>query len=86
MLEVEPVPDGDPLLGLDNVILTPHSLCWTDECFRMMGESAVRSVLAVLRGDTPQHVVNREVLDQPGMRAKLETNRARWIAATSSGE
>jgi len=86
VLEVEPVPEGDPLLGLDNVILTPHSLCWTDECFRMMGESAVRSVLAVLKGDTPQHIVNREVLNQPGMRAKLEANRARWIEAASSGE
>ena len=58
-------------------ILTPHSISWTDQCFRMMGESAVQSVLAVLRGEVPQHVVNRAVLERPGFRAKLEANRVR---------
>ena len=24
---------GDPLYELDNVLLTPHALCWTDQCF-----------------------------------------------------
>ncbi|MCL5670300.1 MAG: hypothetical protein M1423_03245, partial [Acidobacteria bacterium] len=60
------------------VILTPHTLCWTDECFLRMGESAIESVLAALRGEIPQHVVNRRVLESPGMRAKLEANRSRW--------
>jgi phosphoglycerate dehydrogenase-like enzyme len=78
VFEIEPIPDNDPMLGLDNVILTPHSLCWTDECFRLMGESAVKSVLAVLKGETPHYVVNRDVLARPTMRAKLEANRARW--------
>ena len=78
VFEIEPIPDNDPMLGLDNVILTPHSLCWTDECFRLMGESAVKSVLAVLKGETPHYVVNRDVLARPTMRAKLEANRAKW--------
>ena len=78
VFEVEPIPANDPILELENVILTPHSLCWTDECFRKMGESAVQSVLAVLKGETPQQVVNREVLARPGMRHKLEMNRAKW--------
>jgi D-3-phosphoglycerate dehydrogenase len=78
VFEVEPLPAGDPLLGLDNVILTPHSIAWTDQCFRMMGESAVSSALAVLRGDIPQYVVNRAVLEKPGFRAKLAANRRRW--------
>jgi phosphoglycerate dehydrogenase-like enzyme len=75
---VEPVPNDEPLLKLDNVILTPHSLCWSDECFRSMGESAARAVLTVLRGEVPQNVVNRSVLERPGMRAKLEANRKKW--------
>jgi len=83
---VEPVPADEPLLKLDNLILTPHSLCWTDECFRSMGESAARSVLTVLKGDVPENVVNRKVLERPGLRAKLEANRRKWqqIAGRSS--
>ena len=82
VFEAEPIAAGDPLLALDNVIATPHSLCWTDECFRLMGESAVRSVLAVLRGDQPSYVVNHSVLKQPAMQAKLDSNRLRWKSAT----
>lgn len=80
VFEIEPIASDDPLLGVDNLIVTPHSLCWTDECFRLMGESAVQSVLTVLKGDTPQHVVNRNVLNKPTMRAKLDANRQRWHA------
>ncbi len=80
VFEKEPLPGDEPLLKLENVLLTPHTLCWTDECFRRMGESAVESVLTVLRGEIPEYVVNREVLEKPGMRAKLEANRARWNA------
>lgn len=85
VFEREPVADDEPLLGLDNVILTPHTLCWTDECFLRMGESAIQSVLSVLRGEVPQHIVNREVLESPGLRAKLGANRARWRAFEEAG-
>lgn len=80
VFEQEPVAKDEPLLSLDNVILTPHTLCWTDECFLRMGESAIQSVLTVLKGEIPQQVVNREVLERPGMQAKLESNRSRWQA------
>ncbi len=80
VFETEPIPDDDPLLRLDNVILTPHSLCWTDQCYRGMGTSAIASVLAILRGEIPSYIVNRQVLERPGMRAKLEANRVRWQA------
>ncbi len=80
VFEKEPIPDDDPLLRLDNVILTPHSLCWTDQFYRGVGTSAIASVLAILRGQIPPYVVNREVLERPGMRAKLEANRVRWRA------
>lgn len=86
VFEREPVPNEEPLLKLDNVILTPHTLCWTDECFRRMGESAINSVLAVLRGEVPLPVVNRNVLARPGMRAKLEANRARWRAISAGAK
>ena len=63
--EEEPVDAADPLLQLENVIVTPHAISWTDEAFRMMSESACRGILEVAAGRPPQHVVNGEVLEQP---------------------
>lgn len=71
VFEREPVDPNDPILRLDNVIVSPHALCWTDECFRGNGESACRSILDVAAGRVPPHVVNRGVLDEPVFQAKL---------------
>ncbi len=61
--EQEPPDIDDPLLRLDNVILAPHALCWTDQCFAGIGASAVRSVLDVADGHIPRGLVNRAVLE-----------------------
>ena len=60
--EVEPIANDSPLLELDNVIITPHALCWTDECFEDIARTALRSIADVSLGETPMHVVNRDVL------------------------
>jgi phosphoglycerate dehydrogenase-like enzyme len=60
---VEPVPADEPILRLDNVIVTPHALCFTDECFAGNGAADVRAVLAVMKGEAPPGLLNREVLD-----------------------
>ena len=71
VFEVEPVAQDNPLLKLENVIVTPHSICWTDEFFRNNAESAFRSVVAVATGKTPTFVVNRDVLQYKDVRARL---------------
>jgi D-3-phosphoglycerate dehydrogenase len=71
VFEQEPIDPHDPLLALDNVILAPHAICWTDELFLGNGRAACQSILDVAHGREPKHVVNRDVLHQPAMRKKL---------------
>ena len=72
VFEVEPTDAGDPLFKLDNIIVAPHALCWTDQCFAGNGAADVKAVLDIQHGRTPRGVVNREVLDRPDFRRKLE--------------
>jgi D-3-phosphoglycerate dehydrogenase len=71
VFEQEPVDPHDPILTLDNVIVSPHAVCWTDECFLGNGRSACESILDVAAGRVPRHVVNRAALDHPRLREKL---------------
>ena len=71
VFETEPTPTDEPILALDNVILTPHALCWTDECFAGNGAADVRAVLALRRGEEPSGIVNREVLAHAHWRRRL---------------
>lgn len=80
VFEKEPPAPGNPLFGLDNVILAPHALAWTEELVRDNGIEARQNLLAVARGEAPDGIVNREVLDRPGFQAKLARFRARGRA------
>jgi phosphoglycerate dehydrogenase-like enzyme len=82
VFEEEPLPVDSPLIGLQNVILSPHSIAWTDELFALNGTGACENALAVLRGEIPQHVVNRDVLGRPGFKRKLSLLRERWETTT----
>ncbi|MCA3574093.1 MAG: dehydrogenase [Aestuariivirga sp.] len=72
VFEQEPTDPNDPLLKLDNIITAPHALCWTDQCFAGNGAADVKAVLDVMKGQLPRGIVNREVTDRPGFKAKLE--------------
>jgi phosphoglycerate dehydrogenase-like enzyme len=67
----EPPPKDDPLFSLDNVIVTPHALAWTEEIMRDNGIEACQNVIAVSRGQLPGGIVNREVIEKPGFQRKL---------------
>jgi phosphoglycerate dehydrogenase-like enzyme len=74
----EPTPADNPILRLENVIVTPHALCWTDECFRGNGVQALGHCLAVSRGEVPSRgLVNAGAADHPWLRERL----ARWQEA-----
>jgi D-3-phosphoglycerate dehydrogenase len=64
VFEQEPIDPANPLIALDNVILTPHALCWTDECFHEMASTGLQSIVDVSLGRRPVHVVNPEVFER----------------------
>ena len=69
VFEREPSDASDPLFRLENVIVTPHSLCWTDQCFADIGAADIRAVQAVIDGHVPEGIVNRDI-----------TGNERWLA------
>lgn len=71
VFEQEPVDAANPLLAMENVIVTPHSLCWTDECFHNMATTGLTSIVDALAGRRPQFIVNPEVLDHPRVKGWL---------------
>ncbi|MCA9876634.1 MAG: hypothetical protein KC442_02595, partial [Thermomicrobiales bacterium] len=62
---------------LENVIVSPHGLCWTDECERIMGEKVLESIMAVANGEIPQTLVNPEAANHPQQQARLAALKAR---------
>ncbi|MCI0620314.1 MAG: dehydrogenase [Acidobacteria bacterium] len=72
----EPLPAGSPLLTLENVIVTPHALAWTDELFSGIGTMSCHGMLKLANGVVPDHVVNRDVLCRPSFLKKLARFKA----------
>lgn len=71
VFEKEPPDPDDPLLALENAILTPHALCETDQMFHMISAIDSEAVLAVKAGQVPANVVNPAVLESEAFKAKL---------------
>lgn len=70
VFEPEPLLPDDELLTLDNVVLSPHSLCWTEDFTRDVAASAIGSILAVAAGERPANVLNPEVFATAAFAAK----------------
>ena len=68
VFEQEPPAPDNPLLTMENVIATPHSLCWTDQCFAGLGGSAIQSIIDLAERRVPMYVVDRKVLDHQTVR------------------
>lgn len=62
VLDVEPILPNHPLLGLENVILTPHAAWYSEEAQAELQTRAALGIAAVLSGEMPESLVNREVL------------------------
>jgi phosphoglycerate dehydrogenase-like enzyme len=62
VFDPEPPKDDNPLFGLTNVVLSPHSAGLTAECVMRMASQAAQSIIDVLEGRRPEGVINPEVL------------------------
>ena len=62
VLESEPPPKGHPLLGRENVIITPHMAFYSEESLVELQTKAAQEVARVLSGERPRYPVNPEVL------------------------
>ena len=55
---------------LDNVLLAPHSIAWTNELFRDIGKAACQVMVDLAEGKEPKGVLNPEVLRSEAFRTK----------------
>lgn len=62
VLDKEPPTPDDPLLTLDNVLITPHTSSWSTQGIVALRCGAAENIVTVLRGDAPRFVVNRHAL------------------------
>jgi glyoxylate reductase len=62
VLPEEPIASDDPLLGLDNVVLTPHVAFYSEESLADLRRRTAQSVVDVLANRAPEHLANGDAL------------------------
>jgi phosphoglycerate dehydrogenase-like enzyme len=71
VFEHEPLPLDDPLLQLDNVVVTPHWSASTADVWRAAAAAMIEGMLRAATGRVPDAVVNPAVLVRKEFQAKL---------------
>ena len=57
VFEQEPVAPDNELRKMDNVLVTPHARCWTDECFDAIAHEGLGCMVDFANGRMPKSVV-----------------------------
>lgn len=61
VFEKEPIDSGNPLLEMDNVIITPHCASSSSSAIKRLRTNVAREAARVLSGSWPRNVVNKTV-------------------------
>ena len=61
VFEKEPVDPDNPLLKMDNVVVTPHSASYSDEAFSLPAKIVLQETVRVLSGRWPKNAANKSV-------------------------
>ena len=62
VFEAEPIDPDNPLLAMDNVVVTPHTASYADETMRSRNRDIGLFALTLLEGGVPEYVANPAVL------------------------
>jgi D-3-phosphoglycerate dehydrogenase len=65
VLEKEPPTKDNALLGLSNIIVTPHIAWYSEESFKRDMVQGMDELLNVLAGHRPRYIVNPEIFGMP---------------------
>lgn len=68
--EVEPMLRDNPLLEMENVIITPHIAWYSEESELELKRKTARNVVDVLSGFYPDYLFNRDVKEKINLREK----------------
>jgi len=61
-LSREPPNGNNPLIGVEGILVTPHVAWYTEESILELEKTAARQAAQILAGETPDNLVNPEVL------------------------
>jgi D-3-phosphoglycerate dehydrogenase len=64
VFETEPIQADNPLLGMENVILTPHTAVYSRQAFELNRTQPFDEVRRVLSGRWPRGLVNRSLRER----------------------
>ena len=64
VMPIEPPAADCPVLGRDNVIITPHAAFYSEESLLDLQTTVAKDVAAVLSGETPAYPINIKELEQ----------------------
>ena len=73
----EPVTKPHRLGELENVMLAPHCIAWTQELFRDIGRAACQVMLDLSLGKPPRGVLNPEVLTRNAFQEKWRRHQSK---------
>jgi len=68
VLEQEPPDFDNPLLSLDNVLVTPHAAFYSEDAVSEVRSRSAQEVIKVFKGELPGHIVNGKVLENGKLR------------------
>ena len=66
----EPPDPANPLLQLENVLVTAHSAYYSEKSLQVLRQRTVAAVVAALKGQWPRDLANPEVKKRPNRRIK----------------